>query len=65
MSGLTPERTEKVFPWAGFVLGSVSLIGLVGIFVGAIIYVFITGEENVPGILNFTEGIVINFAILG
>lgn len=62
---LAPERSEKIFPWAGCLLGALSLIGFTSIFFGVIIYVIATEDENVPEFLGFTEGLIINFGVLG
>ena len=59
------DRAAKPFPWISFSLGSISLIGLVTVFVAVILYVGITNSEEVPGFLTFSEGIVVDFAVLG
>ena len=62
---LTPARSAKLFPWAGFSLGIISLLGLTSIFVGVIIYVIVTESDTLPGIVDFAEGLFLDFAILG
>ena len=62
--GLLPQRSARVFPWAAAVLGVFSLLGLIGVFVGAIIFAVVTKSPAVPPFLNFVEGLVVNFGVL-
>lgn len=59
------DKAAKPFPWISLLLGSISLIGLVTVFVAVILYVGITNSEEVPAFLTFGEGIVVDFAVLG
>jgi hypothetical protein len=64
-SGLTPERSAKVFPWAGFILGVVSLISFISLIVGIIIYTIIYKAKALPEFWGFVEGLIVNFGVLG
>lgn len=63
--GLTPKRAASIFPWAAGALGILSLLGLAGIFIGAIIMVAISQIQAVPDFLAFLEGMIVNFGVLG
>jgi len=59
-------RAGKVFPWLGSSLGCLSIIGLIAIFVGVILYTAsIYPSTDIPDFFGFTEGVFINFAVLG
>lgn len=64
-SGLTPERTAKIFPWLGFFLGGLSLVAFVGAFGSAIVYAIVSESETLPAVLNLVEGLAVSSGILG
>src|SRR5690349_3186775 len=64
-SDLTPARAAAIFPWAALTLGVLSLVGLVGVFLLAVVLVVVSGSETVPGFLGFLEGLVVNGGVLG
>lgn len=64
-SALASERAARVFPWTGCLLGSLSLTGLVAVFVAAVILVESSGSTTVPSFLGLMEGLVVNLGILG
>ena len=65
-SGLTPQRSAKVFPWAGLFLGGFSLLALVGTFGSVIILLIVSpATETVPPFLNILEGLAVSAAVLG
>lgn len=59
------DKAARPFPWVGFILGLVSLGGLVMIFLGIFLFIGLTGNNEIPGIVNFAEGIIVDFAVLG
>jgi hypothetical protein len=64
-SGLTPKRSASIFPWAAGGLGIFSLLGLIGIFVAAIIQAFLMKNQAMPAFWSFIEGFVICLGVLG
>jgi hypothetical protein len=64
-SELTPERSATIFPWAAGALGVFSLLGLIGIFAGIIIQVYILQNRATPDLWGFIEGLVVNLGVLG
>jgi hypothetical protein len=64
-SGLTPQRSASIFPWAAGALGAFSLLGLVGVVVGVILLVLFGGSQAVPEFMIFVEGLVVNCGVLG
>ena len=59
------DKAARTFPWLSLFFGLVSLVGLATVFMGAIIIVGFSGNEVIPPFINFIEGLVINFAVLG
>jgi len=59
------DKAAKPFPWMSFGFGLVSLLGLVTIFSSAILFAVIAGGDETPLFIDYSEGIVIHFAILG
>lgn len=64
-SGLTPQRSAKVFPWAGFLMGVFSFLAFIGAFGSAIVYVIISASETPPGFLSLVEGLAVSTGVLG
>ena len=64
-SGLTPERSASIFPWAAGASGILSLLGFIGIFVGVIIQSYILKNQATPEFWGFIEGLVVNLGVLG
>lgn len=64
-SGLTPGRSAKIFPWAGFFLGGLSLVAFVGVFGSALVLAVLSPSETAPGFLNLVEGLAISVGVLG
>ncbi len=64
-SGLTPKRSAGILPWVAGALGTLSLLGLVGVFVMAILLVAFSGNQSVPPFLIFIEGLIVNCGVLG
>ncbi|NIV38487.1 MAG: hypothetical protein GWN58_56450 [Anaerolineae bacterium] len=64
-SGLTPQRTAKVFPWAGFFLGGFSLLALVAAFGLVIVLVIISTTETMPTFLSILEDLAVSAGVLG
>jgi hypothetical protein len=60
-----PDRCARIFPWAGLVLGSVSLTGLVLVFFGAFFLAAMTRNASLPRWVTFVEGLVVDGAVLG
>lgn len=63
--GLTPNRTAAAFPWVAALLGVLSVIGLVGVFVGALVSAIVSEANAVPRIFVFAESLVMNLGVLG
>jgi hypothetical protein len=64
-SGLTPKRSATIFPWAAIVLGSVSLLGFVGLLVGVVVASIMSGKGITSVYLSFLESLVVEMGILG
>jgi hypothetical protein len=60
-----PDRSARIFPWAGLVLGSLSLTGLVLVFFGAFILTAMTRGAKLPTWIGRVEGLSIDGAVLG
>lgn len=59
------DRSARVFPWAGLVMGSLSLTGLIFVFFGAILMAALTESASFPDWVTFVEGLVVDGAVLG
>ncbi|MCP4427449.1 MAG: hypothetical protein GY803_23415 [Chloroflexi bacterium] len=46
-------------------LGLISFVGIVTAFLGTIVFVGLTGNEQIPAFLGFIEGLALIFAVLG
>jgi len=64
-SGLTPHRAAVIFPWAAGVLGVFSLVGLIGVFVWAIVFIIVTNNQSASPLIVFIESLLVNFGVLG
>lgn len=64
-SGLTPQRSAKVFPWVALVLGGLSLVAFVGVFGSAIVLAVVSSSGTAPEFLAFVEGLAVSFGALG
>lgn len=64
-SGLTPQRSARVFPWAALVLGGLSLVAFVGVFGSAIVLAVLSPSGTAPEFLAFVEGLAVSFGALG
>ena len=64
-SGLTPERSAMIFPWAALVLGGLSLLAFVGVFASAVIIAVASQNETLPGFLSLVEGLAVSAGVLG
>jgi hypothetical protein len=62
---LNSDKATKPFPWLSFVFGLVSFVGLIAVFLGAIIFVGITEGTELPSFITFSEGLVIDLAVIG
>ena len=60
-----PDKAARPFPWASFFLGLISFIGIITAFLGAILYVGLSGNEQIPAFLGLIEGLSIIFAVWG
>jgi len=69
--GITPEplsteRAARFFPWLGALLSCSSLLGLVLVFVIAIVLAVVNEDAaSIPEYLYFIEGLVVDFGVLG
>jgi tetratricopeptide (TPR) repeat protein len=61
---LIPQRAARAFPWLGCLLGTLSLVGLVAIVVGVIIFVEFAETPEFPVAWGWLEGLVLNGGIL-
>jgi hypothetical protein len=59
------DKAAKPFPWISFSLGSISLLGMVTVIVAIFLYVAMTNSEEIPAFLIYSEGLTIDFAVLG
>ena len=62
--GLVPQRSASLYPWTACLLGVISLLGLIGIFVGAVAFIVVTESQAVPQFIIFMEGLIVNFGVL-
>ncbi len=62
---LTPGRPVKIFPWLTISLGGISLLGFVLVIVFAFLWAVLNqGNQSVPSIASFAEGVTVNIGIL-
>lgn len=59
-----PDKAAKSFPWVSFGAGLFSFVGIVIVFLSAVLLVG-TGNEDLFGIIDFAEGLVIDTALIG
>lgn len=59
------NRSGRIFPWAGFAFGVVSLAGFGGIVVTAILLALMPENEALSAALSFSESLIVDMAILG
>jgi len=60
------QKAGRFFPWLGLLTGVLSLVGLVAMILGIILAVILTeGAAEVPGFLDFIEGLLVNGGLLG
>ncbi|HET7087498.1 MAG TPA: hypothetical protein VFL17_02495 [Anaerolineae bacterium] len=64
-SPLIPERAVRAFPWAGCVLGALSLAGLVTSIVMVIVLVAFAQVTELPGFVGLIEGLAVDLGVLG
>ncbi len=62
---LPSDRSVRIFPWVGLVMGSLSLTGVVLLFFGAMVVAVMTENVSFPGWVTFAEGLVVDGAVLG
>lgn len=62
---LNSDKAARPFPWTSIVLGAVSFIGLILIILGTILFIGLTGSQNLPDFISFAEGLIIDLAVLG
>lgn len=58
------DKAEKSFPWVSFGTGLLSFAGMIIVFLSIVILVG-TGNEDLFSIVDFTEGLVIDIALIG
>jgi hypothetical protein len=58
------DKAAKPFPWVSFGAGLFSFVGIVILFLSVILLVG-TGNEDLFGIVDFAEGLVIDMALIG
>lgn len=63
-SPTTEDKAANTFPWISLLSGLASFVGLASVFIGGIFMAMTDGLQVSP-FINFIEGFVINFAVIG
>lgn len=64
-SSLFRGRASRIFPGASCLLGFLAVVGVAATFTGTILFMFITGVEDVPSWVGFVSSLTVNLAVLG
>ena len=59
------DKAANVFPWISLAFGIMAFGGIITVFLSLFIVIGIIGSETYPPFLDFMEGLVVDFAVIG